>query len=221
MPTAMGFICGATSGSGSGYSSGARLPEVTYRIPLSLAAGISKEFVFLRAGKSPYGNVQGLVRGPSGTVLARASAPLPVAYGTPQPTVLVVTPGPVALPRMAGLATPHGFPPPPASLHRASGDLHSSAAALGGFGAIAIDQADTSGLSPARPWPWKGTWRRAGRWWWPVAWTGKRGDGRFARRPIPLSSGRKLPRHPWPAWPACSVCDRRGRMTILAVLKDL
>jgi hypothetical protein len=146
--SAMGFICGAASGSGSGYSSGAQLPEVTYTIPLSLAAGISKDFVAYVLAESPYGKVQGLIRGPSGTVLARASAPLPVAYGTPQPTVLVVTQDPSAAPTMAGLATPTGSHP---QLHyTVPADLPPSAAALGGFGAIAIDQADTSVLSPAQ-----------------------------------------------------------------------
>ena len=79
----VGFVCGATFAPPAGYASAAQLPEVTYRIPLSLAPGISKQFVAYVLAESPYGNVQALIRAHSGTVLAKASAPLPVAYGTP------------------------------------------------------------------------------------------------------------------------------------------
>jgi hypothetical protein len=143
----IGFICGAFSNP-SGYSSTSAPPEVTYRIPLSLAAGVTKQFVAYVLAESPYGNVQALVRTQSGTVLAKADAPLAVAYGAPQPAVLVVTQSPTAVAGMAGLATPTGSHP---QLHySAPENLPGSAAALGGFSAVAIDQADTTVLSPAQ-----------------------------------------------------------------------
>ncbi len=144
----MGIICGASFTPSSGYSASGGLPEVTYAIPLSLAAGISKQFVAYVLAESPYGNVHALIRTQSGTVLAKASAPLPVAYGTPQPAVLVVTESAGAVPTMAGLATPTGSHP---QLHyTVPADLPGSAAALGGFGAVTIDEADTSVLSPVQ-----------------------------------------------------------------------
>ena len=144
----VGFICGASFAPPSGYSSGAKLPEVTYQIPLSLAAGISKQFVAYVLAESPYGNVQALIRTQSGAVLARATARLPVAYGAPQPTVLVVTQSTAAVPTMAELATPIGSHPQ--LQYTVPADLPVSAAALGGFSAVAIDEADTSVLSPAQ-----------------------------------------------------------------------
>ena len=127
---------------------GAKLPEVTYQIPLSLAAGISKQFVAYVLAESPYGKVQALIRTQSGAVLAKATAPLPVAYGAPQPTVLVVTQSTAAVPTMAELVTPIGSHPQ--LQYTVPADLPVSAAALGGFSAVAIDEADTSVLSPAQ-----------------------------------------------------------------------
>ena len=144
----VGFICGASFAPPSGYSSGAKLPEVTYQIPLSLAAGISKQFVAYVLAESPYGKVQALIRTQSGAVLAKAAAPLPVAYGAPQPTVLVVTQSTAAVPTMAELATPIGSHPQ--LQYTVPADLPVSAAALGGFSAVTIDEADTSVLSPAQ-----------------------------------------------------------------------
>ncbi len=144
----IGFICGASFAPPSGYSSGAKLPEVTYQIPLSLAAGISKQFVAYVLAESPYGKVQALIRTQSGAVLAKATAPLPVAYGAPQPTVLVVTQSTAAVPTMAELVTPIGSHPQ--LQYTVPADLPVSAAALGGFSAVAIDEADTSVLSPAQ-----------------------------------------------------------------------
>jgi hypothetical protein len=143
----IGFICGSFANP-SAYSSGASLPEVTYRIPLSLAAGIAKQFVAYVLAESPYGNVQALVRTRAGTVVAKADAPLPVAYGAPQPDVLVVTQSPAAVPGWAGLRTPAGSHPQ--LQYTVPTDLPVSAAALGGFNAVAVDEADTSVLSPAQ-----------------------------------------------------------------------
>ena len=144
----LGFVCGASFAPPTGYSSGAQLPEVTYRIPLSLAAGVSKQFVAYVLAESPYGNVQAVIATASGTVLAKAAAPLPVAYGTPQPAVLVVTQSPDAVQTMAALSTPTGSHP---QLHyTVPADLPVSAAALGGFSAVTIDEADTSVLDPAQ-----------------------------------------------------------------------
>ena len=144
----MGIICGASFTPSSGYSASGGLPEVTYAIPLSLAAGVSKQFVAYVLAESPYGNVHALIRTQSGTVLAKASAPLPVAYGTPQPAVLVVTESAGAAPTMAGLATPTGSHPQ--LQYTVPADLPGSAAALGGFGAVTIDEGDTSVLSPVQ-----------------------------------------------------------------------
>jgi hypothetical protein len=142
----LGFICGATSASPSGYASGARLPEVSYRIPLSLAAGISKQFIAYVLAESPYGDVQAAVRTQSGQLLAKTSARLPVAYGAPQPAVLVVTQDPSVVSTMAELSTPTGSHPQLQYINPA--DLPASAAALGGFTAVTIDEADTSVLNP-------------------------------------------------------------------------
>ena len=68
----MGIICGASFTPSSGYSASGGLPEVTYAIPLSLAAGVSKQFVAYVLAESPYGNVHALIRTQSGTVLAKA-----------------------------------------------------------------------------------------------------------------------------------------------------
>jgi hypothetical protein len=144
----IGFICGASFASPSRYSSGAQLPQVTYRIPVSLAPGISKQFVAYVLAESPYGNVQALIRTQSGTVMAKATAPLPVAYGAPQPAVLVVTQSSAAVPTMTDLVNPTGSHPQ--LQYTVPAELPGSAAALGGFGAVAIDEADTSVLSPAQ-----------------------------------------------------------------------
>lgn len=142
-----GFVCG-TFANPSAYSPGAPTPRVTYEIPLSLAPGVAKQFSSYALAESTYGNVQALVRSQSGTVVARASAPLPVAYGTPRPAVLVVTAKDAAVAALAGLATPAG--PHPQLQYTVPADLPGSAAALGGFSAVTIDGADTSVLSPAQ-----------------------------------------------------------------------
>ena len=116
----MGIICGASFTPSSGYSASGGLPEVTYAIPLSLAAGISKQFVAYVLAESPYGNVHALIRTQSGTVLAKASAPLPVAYGTPQPAVLVVTESAGSGPSYGRPGHPDRFAPPVA-VHRPGG----------------------------------------------------------------------------------------------------
>ena len=143
------FVC-STSGFGepSSYSSNTPLPAVTYRIPLSLAAGTAKELVTYVLAESTFGNVIVKFRGSSGEVLTTASAKLPVAYGTPEPAVLVVTNNSSGLSVMANLATPTGSHPQ--IQYILPEELPGSAAALGAFGAVAIDEADTTGLSPVQ-----------------------------------------------------------------------
>ncbi len=208
----IGFICGASFAPPSGYSSGAKLPEVTYQIPLSLAAGISKQFVAYVLAESPYGKVQALIRTQSGAVLAKATAPLPVAYGAPQPTVLVVTQSTAAVPTMAELVTPIGSHPQ--LQYTVPADLPVSAAALGGFSAVAIDEADTSVLSPAQSMAAGGLRRRrrdAG------GGGGHRlasGDGGVTRRLVACRGRRpRGPRWPCRCWPACSGPARAGPMS--------
>jgi hypothetical protein len=143
------FVC-STSGFGqpSSYSTNIPLPAVTYEIPLSLAAGTEKELITYVLAESTYGNAVVRLRGSSGDLLATASTKLPVAYGTPQPAVLVVTNNPSGLSVMANLLTPTGSHPQ--IQYVLPDDLPGSAAALGAFSAIAIDEADTSVLSPAQ-----------------------------------------------------------------------
>ena len=106
------FVC-STSGFGqpSSYSSDVQLPAVTYDIPLSLAAGTEKELITYVLAESTYGNLVVKLRGSSGGLLATTSTKLPVAYGTPQPAVLVVTNNPSGLSVMANLLTPTGSHP--------------------------------------------------------------------------------------------------------------
>ena len=87
------------------------------------------------------------VEGATGTVLAQASAPLPVRYGLAQPAVLVVTDSPSSSLRPGQVGCPHGCPTSAAVLSSVFA-LPAAAAALGAFRAITIDQADTSDLSP-------------------------------------------------------------------------
>ncbi|HXW82165.1 MAG TPA: hypothetical protein VEJ84_21890, partial [Acidimicrobiales bacterium] len=143
------FVCN-TSGFGepSSYSTNIPLPAVTYKIPLSLAAGTEKDLIAYVLAESTYGNVVVKLRGSSGDLLATTSTKLPVAYGTPQPAVLVVTNNPSGLSVMANLPTPTASHPQVQYI--LPDDLPGSAAALGAFGAVAIDEADTSTLSPAQ-----------------------------------------------------------------------
>jgi hypothetical protein len=143
------FVC-TTSGFGqpSSYASNIALPTVTYKIPLSLAGGTEKQLTAYVLADSPYGHLLVTLRGPSGRLLATTSTRLPVAYGTPPPAVLVVTNNSSGLPVMANLVTPTGSHPQ--IQYILPEDLPGSAAALGAFGAVAIDEADTSVLSPAQ-----------------------------------------------------------------------
>ena len=116
---------------------------------MSLAAGISKQFVAYVLAESPYGNVQrfdsytvrdGAGQGQRATAGRLRNAPADRASRNPerrQPS-----------PTMAGLATPTGSHPQ--LQYTVPADLPWSAAALGGFGAVTIDEADTSVLSPAQ-----------------------------------------------------------------------
>ena len=89
-----------------------------------------------------------LVEGPSGRVLAKTAAQLPLAYGTAQAAVLVVTDNQAAVSALDNLVSPAGSQPQLQYVNPA--DLPASPAPLGIFRAVAIDRADTSGLSPAQ-----------------------------------------------------------------------
>ena len=121
---------------------------VTYEIPLELAAGTAKQLVVDVLAEPAGGKVSALVEGPSGRVLARTAVQLPLAYGTAQAAVLVVTDNQAAVSALENLVSPAGSQPQLQYVNPA--DLPASPAPLGIFRAVAIDRADTSGLSPAQ-----------------------------------------------------------------------
>ena len=121
---------------------------VTYEIPLELAAGTAKQLVVDVLAEPAGGKVSALVEGPSGRVLAKTAAQLPLAYGTAQAAVLVVTDNQAAVSALDNLVSPAGSQPQLQYVNPA--DLPASPAPLGIFRAVAIDRADTSGLSPAQ-----------------------------------------------------------------------
>ncbi len=142
------IVCTGGVLSTSNYSSTAPLPVVTYRISLSLAPGTTKEVVAYALAESTEGTVVVNVRARTGQLLATASAQVPVAFGNPQPAVLVVTDDPSGVSALGDLTTPTGSHPQ--LQYIAPADLPGSAAALGAFSAVVVDQADTSILSPAQ-----------------------------------------------------------------------
>ena len=121
---------------------------VTYEIPLELAAGTAKQLVVDVLAEPAGREVRALVEGPAGRVLAKATAQLPLAYGTAQAAVLVVTDNQAAVSALDNLVSPAGSQPQLQYVSPA--DLPASPVPLGIFRAVAIDRADTSRLSPAQ-----------------------------------------------------------------------
>jgi hypothetical protein len=121
---------------------------VHYTVPLELAAGTAKQLPLYLLTGPPGADVSARVQGPSGRVLAQASAQLPVAYGLAQPAVLVVTDSPSSVSVLSKLVAPTGAQPQ--LQYTAPSALPAAAAPLGAFRAITVDQADTSDLSPAQ-----------------------------------------------------------------------
>ncbi|HTT90720.1 MAG TPA: hypothetical protein VMF65_14300 [Acidimicrobiales bacterium] len=125
-----------------------RTTLVTYKVPLQLAGGTAKQMpLYVLAGPAGEG-VSARVQEATGRVLARAAAQLPVAYGLAQPAVLVVTDNPPPVDVLAKLLTPTGAQPQLQYITPQA--LPPMAAALGAFRAVAIEQADTTELSPAQ-----------------------------------------------------------------------
>jgi hypothetical protein len=121
---------------------------VTYSVPLFLATGTAKRLPLYVLAGPPGERLSARVQLASGRVLARAYAQLPVAYGLAGPAVLVVTDNPSGVPVLTKLVAPTGAQPE--LQYMAPSDLPTMPAALGAFKAVVIDQADTSGLSPAQ-----------------------------------------------------------------------
>ena len=121
---------------------------IHYTVPLELAAGTKKQLPLYLLTGPPGAGVSARVEGATGTVLARASAPLPVAYGLAQPAILVVTDSPSSVTVLGKLVAPTGAQPQ--LQYSVPSALPTAAAALGAFRAVTIDQADTSGMSPGQ-----------------------------------------------------------------------
>jgi hypothetical protein len=121
---------------------------VTYTVPLELAAGTTKQVPLYVVTGAPGRGVSARVLGPSGRVLAQASASLPVAYGLAPPAVLVVTDSPQTVYALSKLVTPTGAQPQ--LQYTTPSGLPAMAAPLGAFRAVTIDQADMTGVSPAQ-----------------------------------------------------------------------
>jgi hypothetical protein len=120
----------------------------TYRIPLELAPATAKSLVVNLLAEPATADVRALVERRSGTVLASASAELPLAYGPTQGAVLVVTDDQGAVSALGNLVSPAGSQPQ--LQYTSPANLPASPAPLGLFKAIAVDGADTTGLSPAQ-----------------------------------------------------------------------
>ena len=121
---------------------------IRYTVPLDLAAGTKTQLPLYLLTGPPGAGVSARVEGTTGTVLAQASAPLPVAYGLAQPAILVVTDSPSSVSVLGKLVAPTGAQPQ--LQYSVPSALPAAAAALGAFRAITIDQADTSDLSPGQ-----------------------------------------------------------------------
>ncbi|HXW81251.1 MAG TPA: hypothetical protein VEJ84_17245 [Acidimicrobiales bacterium] len=120
----------------------------TYRIPLELAATTAKRLVVELLAEPATADVRALVEGPSGTLLARASTQVPLVYGPTEAAVLVVTDDQGAVSALDNLVSPAGSQPE--LQYTSPADLPTSPSSLGLFRAVAIDGADTTGLSPAQ-----------------------------------------------------------------------
>ncbi len=164
----------------------------------------------------PGAGVSARVEGATGTVLARASAPLPVAYGLAQPAILVRDRQPVQRPVLSKLVAPTGAQPQLQYLVPSA--LPTAAAALGAFRAITIDQADTSGLSPGQAQALEGyveaggTLLVAGGLDWEATTAG------LPARLLPGTPTGSVPRGRSLSWPHCSVPRRcPGRVDLVGL----
>ena len=84
---------------------------IRYTVPLDLPAGTKKQLPLYLLTGPPGAGVSARVEGATGTVLARASTPLPVAYGLAQPAILVVTDSPSSVAVLGKLVAPTGAQP--------------------------------------------------------------------------------------------------------------
>ena len=133
--------------SGSFSSAYGSAGGITYTSPLQMAAGTTKRVELYVLAGAPHGEVTAEILGASGRPLAKAASHLPVANGNAPPAVLAVTDQPGALSSL-----PVGLPvgPRPQVQALSPAQLPASAAALAAFSAVAIDEADTSVLSPGQ-----------------------------------------------------------------------
>jgi hypothetical protein len=128
-----------------GFASSLRtLTEMTYNFPLDVAPATTKRMELYILADSPQGVVRAEVLDGAGKSLARAATRLPVSYSNSQPVVLVVSDGTGTFPSLP-ISLPVG--PGVQSQRLSAPELPGSAAALGAFSAIDIEQADTTELS--------------------------------------------------------------------------
>jgi hypothetical protein len=132
-------------GFGSNYAAGPSATLVTYRAPLDLAAGTTKDIETDVLAESAQSSVQAQVVSGSDRLLASATAQLAVQNGQVTPSVLVVTDQAATLSSLS-FPLPDGSQPQVQLLSAA--DVPAASAALGAFAAVVVDQADTSTFTP-------------------------------------------------------------------------
>jgi hypothetical protein len=137
----------ALGGYSSTYAPLAAGGVVTYRSPINVFPGTTKEMAVDVLVPTQPASVRAEVLSRSGGVLAKASGQLSVSNTTAMPAILIVSNDPTLL---ATTAVPMPDGPQPQVQVLAPTLVPGEAAALSAFAAIVIDQADTSGLSAAQ-----------------------------------------------------------------------
>jgi hypothetical protein len=134
-------------GFGSAYSTSTPTSPVSYRLPLDVAPETTKTIPLDVLAAAQPSDVVAEVVSPGGRVLARSGTQVQVGNTSTPPAVLVVTGNPTAL---SSLSWPVPGGPQPQVQLLSPLQLPNVSAALGGFSAIVLDDADTSSLSPAQ-----------------------------------------------------------------------
>ena len=134
-------------GFSSAYSDSAPTSDVTYKLPLDLAASTTKTLTLDVLAVASPSNLHAEVVSAAGKVLARAASAVQVGNSATAPAVLVLTGNQTAL---SSLQWPVPAGPLAQVQFLSPSQLPATSAALGEFSAIVVDQADTSTLSPAQ-----------------------------------------------------------------------
>jgi len=134
-------------GFSSAYAQQTPTSQVTYELPLDLAASTAKTLTLDVLAADAPSNVHAKVLSGSGQVLAEAGGSVQVGNSATAPSVLVVTGNQTVLSELQW-PVPAG---PPAQLQFLSpAQLPATSGALGEFSAVVVDQADTSALSSSQ-----------------------------------------------------------------------